>query len=400
MRRSAVGALAILALVGATAAGVLLTQAPAPGRADSSPLAVAGQASPSAPTAAPSLAPTVTSGPTPPPTPTPVPTPTLVASALDGLPTTPALAARHPIFVMVDDNWAARPQSGFTSASVVWQAPAEGGIPRYMLAFQEGDPTSVGPVRSARYYFVAWAAEWAGLYVHVGGSPQALQALAAQGNGRLVYNADEFNWGGARGYLWRVTTRFAPHNVYTDGAHLEALAARVGATSPAPTPAWQFGQVAPLNERPVGGTLSLSYPANAISYAYDRTTNTYLRSTDGQPQIDAANNRRVAPTNVVVMSMAFGPLNDGNPKKGRLEADFIGSGQAIVATNGRTVTGTWRKASLTGPTQFFAADGSPIVLTPGQTFVQVVPVGTAITWHDGPLPLPTTPSRSGGLLGG
>lgn len=390
------GTLAILGVVGGIAAGLLLAQAPQPGSADSSPIAVAGRPTSSTPIASPSPA----ASPTPTPSPTPVPTPTLVAGALDGLPTTAALAARHPVFVMVDDNWAARPQSGFTSASVVWQAPAEGGIPRYMLAFQEGDPTSVGPVRSARYYFVAWAAEWDALYVHVGGSPQALQALAAQGNGQLVYNADEFNWGGARGYLWRVTTRFAPHNVYTDGAHLEALAARVGATAPAPTSVWQFGEAAPLKQRPVGGTLSLSYPANAISYAYDRTTNTYLRSTDGQPQVDAANNRRVAPTNVVVMSMTFGPLNDGHPKKGRLEADFVGSGQAVVATNGHTVTGTWRKASLTGPTQFFAADGSPIALTPGQTFVQVVPIGTVITWQDGSLPIPTVPSRSDGLLGG
>ena len=51
-------------------------------------------------------------------------------------------------------GWNARPQSGFNAASVVWQAPAEGGIPRYMMVFAEGNPTSVGPVRSSRVYFV------------------------------------------------------------------------------------------------------------------------------------------------------------------------------------------------------------------------------------------------------
>ena len=92
---------------------------------------------------------------------------------------------------MIDDQADARPQSGFTSASIVWQAPAEGRIPRYMAIYAEGTPPSVGPIRSSRYYFIAWAAEWRALYVHVGGSPQALSTLAAKGNGQYVYNADE-----------------------------------------------------------------------------------------------------------------------------------------------------------------------------------------------------------------
>ena len=41
---------------------------------------------------------------------------------------------------MIDDLWAARPQSGLSSADVVWHAPAEGGIPRYMALFQTDVP--------------------------------------------------------------------------------------------------------------------------------------------------------------------------------------------------------------------------------------------------------------------
>ena len=65
--------------------------------------------------------------------------------------------AATSIAVMIDDLSAARPQSGLNSPRVVWQAPAEGGIPRYMALFQDGSPTAVGPVRSSRYYFIAWA---------------------------------------------------------------------------------------------------------------------------------------------------------------------------------------------------------------------------------------------------
>ncbi len=287
---------------------------------------------------------------------------------------------------MIDDLRAARPQSGFSDASIVWQAPAEGGIPRYMLLFQEGDPPSVGPVRSARDYYVAWAAEWDAMYVHSGGSPGALALLRKQGSGQLVWNADEFRWGGR--YLWRVRTRSSPHNVYTDGEHLRALQKRLKATDPAvaPAPVWRFAPDAPLLERPVGGRIAVAYPQNSIGYRYDRATNTYLRSVTGaKTQVDAGTDVPVAPKNVVIMLMSFAPLRDGTTKK-RLEADYLGSGAAWIATNGRTVKGTWRKKAIDQPTLFYDAAGKPVTLTIGQTFVQVLPRGTKVTIADGEVP--------------
>jgi Protein of unknown function (DUF3048) N-terminal domain/Protein of unknown function (DUF3048) C-terminal domain len=328
------------------------------------------------PAAAASSSPSGNPGAPPSPSVAPSPTPALVPAPLTGRMVTPALAARHPIAVMVDDQAEARPQSGFNAASVVWQAPAEGGIPRYMLIFGEGDPPAVGPVRSSRLYFITWAAEWRALYVHVGGSPQALATLAASGSGQLVYNADEFQWGGT--YLWRITQRFPPHNVYTDGKHLRALAARVGATAPAAGPAWTFAPGAPLAERPADARLQITYPASQVAYRYDRASNTYLRFVGGQPQVDAGDGRQVAPANVVVMTVVFGPLNDGNPSKMRLEAQVVGKGPAWIATNGVTIRGTWRKASNEAPTRFYGSDGNEVALTVGQTFIQVVPPGTPV----------------------
>ena len=296
---------------------------------------------------------------------------------------------------MVDDLAAARPQSGFSDASVVWQAPAEGGIPRYMLLFSEGEPPAVGPVRSARQYYIAWASEWHALYVHSGGSPQALATLASQGAGQLVWNADEFRWGGGL-YLWRIKTRFAPHNVYTDGKHLRALAVRVGASDGPQDPIWQFATDAPLAQRPVGGTIAVVYPYNAVKYTYDRASNTYVRAVTGvKVQVDATTKKVVAPKNVIVMSMHFGPLNDSQPSKKRLEADITGSGQAWISTNGRTVVGTWRKDTFDGPTRFYDGGGNEVTLTAGQTFVQVVPTGSRITVVPGTEPrrptlVPTT----------
>ncbi len=96
--------------------------------------------------------------------------------------------------------------------------------------------------------------------------------------------------------------------------------------------------------------------------------------------------------NVVVMFVRFGALNDSHPEKGRLEAEFIGSGKAYVATNGHTVTGRWVKTSLTGPTRFLDAKGRPIPLSPGQTFIQVMPTGAHVAIVDGTGPTQRSPA--------
>ena len=213
--------------------------------------------------------------------------------------------------------------------------------------------------------------------------------------GQLVYNADEFRWGGI--FFHRITERPAPHNAYTDGDLLRKMAARIGAKDELLPAAWQFAPDAPLEARPYGGLIRVVYPANTITYRYDRVTNTYPRTVTGEPaQTDASTGQRVAPSNVVVMLMSFAPLNDGHPDKHRLEATVVGSGKAWISTNGRTIQGTWKKDSLTGPTQFFDAAGNPVTLTVGQTFIQVMPLGSKVTIQDGTDTAPTAsaaPSR-------
>jgi hypothetical protein len=335
------------------------------------------------------------------PSPTPVPTPVTVPAPLTGMPVKPAVAARRVVVVMVDDQFDARPQSGLSQADVVWQAPAEGGIPRYMAFFQTGDPPAVGPVRSSRLYFISWASEWRPLYVHAGGSPQAKALLgSSKGRGRYVYNADALRWEGRA--LWRIHTRFAPHNLYTDGKHLRALARKVGAQPvPGQKPVWTFADAAPIEQRPQGGTIVVPYLANKITYKYNRDSNTYLRSVTGEKkQTDAGTKVRIAPTNVIIMAVHFGPLNDGSNHH-RLEGQVTGTGKAWIATNGKTIRGTWQKSKFNGKTRFFDKNGNPVTLTRGQTFVQVVPVGTNLTIKDGTVPAAATGVvvGSGGLYG-
>jgi len=360
------------------------------------PSTSAGEISPGTSAAGPTSSAEASEAPGATPAATPAPAPQLVPAPLTGLLVTPAAARQHPIAVMIDDHQGARPQSGFNAASIVWQAPAEGGIPRYMLIFQDTIPGLVGPVRSSRQYYIEWASEWHAMYVHAGGSPQALATLAAHGGGGWVWNADAFRWEGI--YLWRVHQvkvlggpfypLVPPHNLYTDGSHLRALATKLKVPDGPLTPVWTFAADAPREDRPVGARLTVVYPYESITYRYDAATNTYRRYIDGskRPQVDAADGRVVAPKNVVILRMAFGPLNDGHPNKMRLEASDVGHGTAWISTNGITVKGTWRKASTTAPTLLFGPNGKPVTFTAGQTFIEVVQLTYGVTIHDGVLP--------------
>jgi len=395
LRRNAaigvVGVVATSALVILIAATTLGSPAPSP-----SPVAEASRTAPGA-TPSPSSVATPTALPTatPEPTPTPIPTPVLVPAPLTGRLVTPEVATHHPIAVMIDDLRPARPQSGLSSASVVWQAPAEGGIPRYMAIFQETLPKVVGPVRSSRYYYIAWAAEWRSIYYHAGGSPQALATLRTKGRGQYVYNGEAFRYSTT---FYRLKTRSAPHNLYAAGTKLRSLGKKLGAKDQEYTTVWQFRPDAPLEQRPYGGTITVGYPYNTIKYKYDRTTNTYLRSVTGETkQTDAANGTRIAPKNVIVMRMRFGPLNDGHPGAPRLEATVVGSGTAWISTNGRTIKGTWKKTAMTKPTKFYDKNGNEVTLTVGQTFVQVLTTSTSsytLSIKAGSDTPPATPSPS------
>src|SRR5215213_4767112 len=218
---------AIALLIGsvavATVATVLLGGSPPPPATGAVPTAsmrpsLAPSGTPETLTPAPSA--TEAPRPSAPSTTTPVPTATPFYEDLSGIATTANHAHRYPIAVMLDDAPGARPQSGLSAASVVWQAPVEGGIPRYMALFQARDPAVIGPVRSARLYFVRWASEWKPLYVHEGGPPPLRNFL--NGSQGLVVNAD-----GQR--MARVGYRAAPHNLYTDGGKLRRYAPERGA---------------------------------------------------------------------------------------------------------------------------------------------------------------------------
>ena len=347
-----------------------------------------GAAPQGSPTAEPTATPRPTIRPTPvppPPTPTlaPTSTPTPTAApiaAINGVLGEGAVTARLPLAVMIDDNVAARPQSGFNAASLVYQAPADGGEDRYMLVFQDVDALDIGPVRSGRPYFVYWAAEYRAGFGHYGGDEKTLQRVIPAASGTLIYNLDAMFGSGAAYH--RIKTRKAPHNGYTSTAALWGVAAdkQYPTAMVAGLGTRPFKDDATPADRPAGGSITVPYNRGNSDYAYDPATNTYLRSIAGKAHVDPADGRRVAAKNVVVLTMrlSYDPESEAGHRRPIL--DQIGQGAALVFRDGTVVAGTWKKADQGGLTRFYDAAGVEIALNRGRTFIQVVATGTKITY--------------------
>ena len=137
-----------------------------------------------------------------------VPKPTTEASNLTGLKVPIGTNKRPVTAVMIENSPDARPQSGLRDAGVVFEAVAEGGITRFLALFQDTKPDYVGPVRSARPYYVRWMLGFDANYAHAGGSGKALAMIRE-------LNVRDIDHGANGSRFDRVSSRYAPHNLYT-----------------------------------------------------------------------------------------------------------------------------------------------------------------------------------------
>ena len=112
------------------------------------------------------------------------------------------------VAVMINNHPKARPQSGLTKADIVYEILAEGDITRFLAVFQSEKPANIGPVRSARDYYIYLAKGLNALYIAHGYSPEAKEIL----NGNYIDNLNGMVYDGT--LFKRSKTRRAPHNSY------------------------------------------------------------------------------------------------------------------------------------------------------------------------------------------
>ena len=302
------------------------------------------------------------------------PAPTTLASPLTGVQVEPNLAQRAVTGVMIENSVDARPQAGLVDAGVVFEAIAEGGITRFLALYQEAQPDYIGPIRSARPYYVRWAAGFDAAYTHSGGSGEALALIQALG----IKDMDHGAYGNK--YFDRVSNRYAPHNVYTSMARLDELRNSKGYTTSTFTPFSRVTveeiEVAPAVTAPVYApantvAFNISSPLYNTSYAYDAVANVYRRTLAGQPHTDEKSGKQISPSVVVALVMSYSIHPDG------VHSNYanIGSGKVLIFQNGVVQEGTWTKTNDSESLSFKDSAGVNIPLQPGQTWITAIPDG-------------------------
>jgi DUF3048 family protein len=309
---------------------------------------------------------------TTPPSTGPAPTVDPNADPLTGLPHDPSSPARAALIVKIDNAPKARPQAGINDADIVVEEGVEGGVTRFASLFHSRDAVSVGPVRSARSTDLLFAQQVGRPLFAYSGANAVFADLVRKaplvdvGVGRFpaIYN--------------RQPGRPSPYNLFSE---TRALYASAPDDKTPPPPLFSYraaGEAPPVEGSEPAPRVQAIWKLNittTVVYAWDEASKTFKRTTDGAPHLDAGG-AQVAPENVVFQVVGY--RNTGLVDRSGAavpEAGLIGEGEAWVLTAGKLIKGHWSRPSEAQSTTYTLPSGAPIKLTPGRTWLELVPLG-------------------------
>lgn len=276
----------------------------------------------------------------------------------------------YPVMLTIDNSPEARPeQAGLAQALVVYETLVEGGATRLAALFA-GAPAAekIGPVRSARPYFVELAAGWGAFFWHAGGSPEALRMLKSNN----IISLNEISGLGPK-YLWRDASIARPHNLFTSG-ELVKLALRDFTLDSLSRDklTWRWDEKFNDSDARFAGQINIDYSPGELydaTFSYDEKSGLYQRQLGGDV---------LGAANVIIQKI---PAERYYPSgEGRLNLDLIGEGQMLLFRGGKAVAGRWRKAAFDSQTEWLDSSGAPLPLKPGQTWVEIVPGERAVSY--------------------
>ncbi len=310
-----------------------------------------------------------------------------------------AWETRRPLGVMIENHLEARPQSGISSADIVYEAVAEGGITRFLVIYYCKDASYVGPVRSARVYFIDQLSEYGSypLYAHVGGANTPGPADALGKINKLKWNLynDLNQFAVPFPYYWRdyerLPGRVTEHTVYSTTQKLWQYAKEKrkltdvtsdGEKWDSDFVSWKFKKDDPVKTTPLN-KISFDFWSDKTDYSvvweYVPTTNTFKRTNGGQPHIDKNTSGQIESHTVVIVFAQESAANDGYPG-GHILYKTTGQGKAIVFQDGKAIQAQWEKEDAFQRMKFTDEGGKAIAFNRGQIFVEIVPKGNTITY--------------------
>ena len=280
-----------------------------------------------------------------------------------------------PVAVMVENHTAARPHSGLDKADVIYEAHAEGGITRFMAIFWSKSAKEIGPVRSARQYFVEMMSPYDAYYMHIGGAQRTGNSKTNAIENIYAYGIKTLNTGGT---FWRSSERYAPHNAYSSTEMLQNRGASIYGKEYDQTSAWKFkpdalpvkrGASTTANVRFIGGLANGG--AYDTKWVYEKKTNLYKRFNGGVAHTDLVTGQQYTAKNVVIMHMDMYFAQTG---KGHVVYKTEDNNNKVtILMDGKVITGTWKKENRTSRERFLDSKGKEIQLNRGQTWVIMYP---------------------------
>lgn len=330
-------------------------------------------------------------------------------------------STRRPLMVMIENHEDSRPQSGLQGADIVYEAVAEGGITRFMgvfycgvIAESETNKYDLGPVRSARTYFLDLASEYSDypLYTHVGGAncsaatsggpcttnkkAQAIEQISSYG-----WN-DKGTWGDLSQFSlsYKVCRRepertgkvvATEHTMYCSSKELYNTATSRGLTNKTEAKntswdknyrSWLFKQEDKTNTSPTASSISFDfwsgYKDYSVSWKYDAINNNYIRYNGGNEHIDFNTQKTITSKNIVIQFAKESRSIDDHLHN--LYA-VIGNGDGVLIQNGIKTDITWAKANRVSRTIFKDKSGKEVNFIPGNIWVEILPIGTEVSYN-------------------
>jgi hypothetical protein len=268
------------------------------------------------------------------------------------------------VAVMINNHPKARPQSGLGGADIVYELLAEGNVTRYMAIFQSEKPAIIGPVRSARDYYIELAKGYNSLYVAHGYSPDAEKML------RRGY-IDQINGMQYDGSLFkRADFRKAPHNSYISFANIKKGAENRGYEMEIAPNSLVFlsnEEVEALAGKQAT-TIDISYFAKTYnsSLQYDEDILKYKRYSNGEPTVDYETDDPVLIDNLLVVETPHKVTDSA----GRRDIDLITGGKGYLFQRGKVLEVEWK--NVEGKIVPYQND-EVVGFVPGKTWINVIP---------------------------
>ena len=284
----------------------------------------------------------------------------------------------RPIAVMIDNNINAMPQAGLIEADIIYEIIVEGGESRLMLILQDKDLDKIGPIRSARHYFLDYALENDAIYVHYGWSPQAQADITSLGVDNIngIYESSTS--------FWRVDDKYAPHNAVTSTENILEIADRKGyrVDREKDNVLNYVVDEVELDDGEVANTVTIPYSSgNVVEYEYDKDLKEYVRYSRGEKQVDWDTGETVTTKNIIIEKARNSTLDDGSGK-GRQTLDNLEELDGYYITNGKAIEITCDKTSRSGQTVYKDLEGNAIDVNDGKTFIQICPLDAEITFGE------------------